>query len=638
MKIFFFISFIFLFSLVYSQDNINSIKSIFPNQDAICTQNTEEVNIFIKNNKINIVSNLFTERLFLSENAQIYADAYIMSNSFINVENINAYLLIPKNNNYSKSKINTIEVKDNMSNSVFFDDNKIYHITFPKIYSNYKTSVSYTEITKEPHFFQPFYFSSYLPCLKSRYIVNVSKDIDITFKIKNDFNNSITYSKIDKGNTITHIWESSNLKKYKFIDDNIGFSYYEPHIIIMIDNYKINGKKTTVSSSVDDLYKLYFGFIKNINKKYSPELIKTTDSLTKNLSNINDKIESIFYWVQNNIKYIAFEDGLEGFIPREADSIFKNRYGDCKDMSSLTYSMLKIAGIDAHLTWIGTRKIPYSYNETPSSIVDNHMIVSVKLNDKFVFLDATSDYIPLGMPSGFIQSKEALISVDSVNYIIDTVPIVSKEKNAFYDSTFIEFDTKNLKGYSHCQFNGYKKNEISAKLIRKQPLKQKEFLESELTRGNNKFKLDTFSFNDIYNRNIPLNIKYKFNTPNYVNTINNDIYYNINIDKIFYNEYIDTVNMNFNKYIENTILNKSYVKLDIPANFKIVSIPQNMSYKNNLFGFDIKYEITNNSIICNTEFYIDALWINKSMFKEWNLMIDNLNKCYNQTIHLKKTN
>jgi hypothetical protein len=28
-----------------------------------------------------------------------------------------------------------------------------------------------------------------------------------------------------------------------------------------------------------------------------------------------DKVKAIFYWVQNNIRYIAFEDGIAGFLP-----------------------------------------------------------------------------------------------------------------------------------------------------------------------------------------------------------------------------------------------------------------------------------------------------------------------------------
>lgn len=74
-----------------------------------------------------------------------------------------------------------------------------------------------------------------------------------------------------------------------------------------------------------------------------------------------EKIEAVFYWVQDNIRYIAFENGIMGFKPEAASKVYQNRYGDCKGMANLLKEMLKICGYDARLTWIGTNDIPYDY-------------------------------------------------------------------------------------------------------------------------------------------------------------------------------------------------------------------------------------------------------------------------------------
>ena len=90
-----------------------------------------------------------------------------------------------------------------------------------------------------------------------------------------------------------------------------------------------------------------------------------TLELTANAKSDEEKIRNIYYWVQDNIRYIAFEDGIAGFKPDEANNVLTKRYGDCKGMANLTRQMLKAAGFDARLTWIGTNHISYDYS-TPS--------------------------------------------------------------------------------------------------------------------------------------------------------------------------------------------------------------------------------------------------------------------------------
>ena len=133
--------------------------------------------------------------------------------------------------------------------------------------------------------------------------------------------------------------------------------------------------------------------------------------------------------MQSNIKYVAFEDGLGGFVPRGAASVCDKRYGDCKDMANLLYEMLNHVGIEAYRTWIGTRNRQYSYYDVPTPMVDNHMITTAIIEDETIFLDATDSYVPFGMPSAFTQTKEALLGIDDNNYKIIKVPVQIADKS-----------------------------------------------------------------------------------------------------------------------------------------------------------------------------------------------------------------
>ncbi len=47
-----------------------------------------------------------------------------------------------------------------------------------------------------------------------------------------------------------------------------------------------------------------------------PEKLKATLSkITAGITNDQDKIKAIYYWVQDKIRYIAYEDGYSGLYP-----------------------------------------------------------------------------------------------------------------------------------------------------------------------------------------------------------------------------------------------------------------------------------------------------------------------------------
>ena len=89
-------------------------------------------------------------------------------------------------------------------------------------------------------------------------------------------------------------------------------------------------------------------------------------------------------------------------------------------MSNVLQTMLRAAGLDAHLAWIGTRDRPYTFNELPAAGSSDHMIVALYLADTTLFLDGTANVNAFGFPSGFTQGKEALIAMDSATYNIST--------------------------------------------------------------------------------------------------------------------------------------------------------------------------------------------------------------------------
>jgi transglutaminase-like putative cysteine protease len=153
---------------------------------------------------------------------------------------------------------------------------------------------------------------------------------------------------------------------------------------------------------VADQYAWYRYILKDLSNNETVIKAKADDIVAGKTDDM-DKVKSIFYWVQNNIRYIAFEDGIAGFLPDKAEEVLRKKYGDCKGMANLTKELLKSQGFDARLCWLGTNHIAYDYS-TPSLAVDNHMICALIYKGKII-LDATEDYLSMNDYAERIQGR-----------------------------------------------------------------------------------------------------------------------------------------------------------------------------------------------------------------------------------------
>ena len=171
----------------------------------------------------------------------------------------------------------------------------------------------------------------------------------------------------------------------------------------MCKSAEVNGNKLVYFNTVADQYKWYRQLVRDIGDDKTV-LEQKAKELTVGISGDIEKIKAIFNWVQHNIRYIAFEDGIAGFRPAKADVVLNKKYGDCKGMANLTRGLLQALGYDARLCWIGTNHVAYDYS-TPSMAVDNHMICALFFRGKKYFLDATETNIGFNEYAERIQGR-----------------------------------------------------------------------------------------------------------------------------------------------------------------------------------------------------------------------------------------
>ncbi len=383
------------------------------------------------------------------------------------------------------------------------------------------------------------------------------------------------------------------------------------------------------------MYEYYKGFVKNLNTTEDENLKQITLELTQNLLNDEEKIKAIFYWVKDNIKYVAFENGYEGFIPREAKLVNERKFGDCKDMSSIITEMAKYANIpNVNICWIGTRRIPYTYKDISTPAVDDHMIASFENKDKIIFLDATDKETRFGLPTGFIQGKDALIR-NGDYYKIVTVPIVKAQENMTEETLKLKINQNKIEGSGKLSINGLTRSRYLSSIGDASNKARFEMIKSLVLKGNNKFNLKDFKEENISNRDLSYNIEFYFDLDNYTIQAGNELYVNLFLDKPFEKIIIEKDRKSMYEF-DVLIKNKFNFELEIPADKIVQTIPKNSSLDNELMKYSINYIHTDKNVTLQFEIELKKILLDVSDFYSWNECIKNLKSHYNDTIILVK--
>jgi hypothetical protein len=158
------------------------------------------------------------------------------------------------------------------------------------------------------------------------------------------------------------------------------------------------------------------------------------ESFTKNLidgkKTDEEKINAIFNFVSQNIRYIAVLLGPHTHQPHQASEIFRKRYGDCKDKTVLLLTMLKIAGIEGKPALVPANG-KYFDDSIPSLNAFNHIIAVVPFKDRYFWLDATNETASYDSPPFALPTKVFLMNKDGSYHFI-TTPALNDKKDYYH--------------------------------------------------------------------------------------------------------------------------------------------------------------------------------------------------------------
>lgn len=611
----------------------------YPGKMVVCVKKSQDAILsYTKEGELVVHTKHYQELLILDDKiGQELAEVKFPSSTFFKAYDMLAYSLVPKGSSYTKKMApKPLETKE-LGGSVFHDDQVIYATHYPIITSGTKLVEQYADELIEPHFFGGYYFDMWgIPVEEARFSVKVPNGIKMVFSRFNIDESKLEYAeKKNSDGSVSYTFTMRSLADFRREDWAPSYRHIAPHLIVRIAEITQDGKTQAYLRNVADLHDWYFHFVEHINTGHNPELDSLAKALTANAKSDEEKVRNVYYWVQSNIKYIAFEDGLGGFVPRNAADIYTKRFGDCKDMSSIMHHMLTVAGVKVYLTWIGTRDIPYTYEQVPSPFSDNHMILSWHNGKEWVFVDGTSTFNTYGMPSSFIQGKEALIHLGKDKFEVVKVPEVNALSNAVIDTCVFSVTDGVLTGRGKTTFDGYYRQAINNRLEGKLQKEIEEYFTLALQKGNNKFVLDHFKLQNFGDRDKLLEASYLFVVRDYVTVRGDEVFVNLHLNRRILDEALkpDRKYPMERKFATADVWH--YVFL-IPAGYDCGALPDDSSYQGDKFSFSVRYKRDGNKIVMDLSYINDFVSLPTSYFPEWNKMIGQINTAFKHSIILKK--
>ena len=115
-----------------------------------------------------------------------------------------------------------------------------------------------------------------------------------------------------------------------------------------------------------------------VSEQDKAALKKASGEILKGSKNRSDSLTALVRFVQDDVRYLGFEDGLNSFKPSNPKKVLERRFGDCKDKALLLSTLLQNYGVEARPILVHSINGKTIDKKLPSPFVFDHCIVQYK--------------------------------------------------------------------------------------------------------------------------------------------------------------------------------------------------------------------------------------------------------------------
>lgn len=443
---------------------------------------------------------------------------------------------------------------------------------------DYEWEVSGKQNIMPSSFWTGWFYQSQEPTVLSRYTLEVPADRKFTH-VPYNTNIAPRVTRSKDGKTVTYVWEG---RDYGEIDP-------EPYMPPMADICP--WFELSSIASWDEVAEWYRKLV-TPQMKATPEIKQTVQDLIKDKSSPAEKAKTIFYWVEDKIRYVGLEFGASAYEPHSAKDVFENRYGDCKDQATLLITMLREAGIEAYPVLVPVGYRGSTSKRLPSPGMFDHAIAVAKIDGEYVWLDTTAEVCPYGeIPEGD-RGREVLVVKDDGSEFV-RIPDFTAEKNCAIQTATIEL---NPEGGIAAKVEWYSvgSGDLAARATYKyaKPTKIKESLQATVASVAPDAVLTNFDISDPKDKDRPVKVSYEFTANGWANRIGKFLILRPGLyQNVLSNTPFSKPERKYDICFPGTSSNVSTTKLILPEGFTVEEIPESVSMKSDFGLYEKTYDL-----------------------------------------------
>lgn len=363
-------------------------------------------------------------------------------------------------------------------------------------------------------------FQHYIPVKEASY--RLICPVDFAFKYK-CYDADIEPSIENDGDKVIYTWKAENIRALEEIDFAPDGGLDGGRISFIAEKFKLGGAQFDGQSW------------KNVGNWYSqlsePCLMKETVALSWTPPAANDKISAaraIYDELRDHTRYVSVSIGVGGWKPYEASLTQIRGYGDCKDLSTLLISRLRLAEIPAYPVLALTRGEGLTDLDFPDFNFNHIFVVSV-IDDDTLWMDPTCTFCPFGdLPYG--DEDINVVIVTDTGGVIAATPSADPEENQVIKESrvFIGADGA-MKVNTQIKYYGNYAQTRKDKIRMLDNDETKNYLNDLLPGGERRYKLGNYTIVNLGGIEQPLEIGLDAVGKKKVDELNNVIYLSPNI-------------------------------------------------------------------------------------------------------------
>lgn len=493
-------------------------------------------------------------------------------------------------------------------NYPLYSNAKVFIISMPSVdvgaIIEYKVKIYSSKLICKNHFSYAYHLRERYPVARASFQVRVPKEQDVQFKFVNEEYcpevKLVPEEKVDADKKV-YQWNFSHIAPIIPEDKMAPFPEVNP--AVLISSFKI----------WDEIYQWWHPLFKD-KIKLDAKAKEFVAALIKDCNSEREKAAKISEFCARNIRYVGVEYGESGYEPHQAMQVLINKYGDCKDKTTLLVAMLRQAGLEAYPVLIPTRDIYNVYKDFPT-VNFNHAIAAVVIDGDYIFMDATSvttafPDLPLGD-----QARTVLVCLDDDYKVIDT-PVLENNKIR-YQTNIVLDDKEGALVEREVTTSGFFAASHRYYLEYTHPQQVKETLREKMVEISPLSELIEYQVKNLSDFSLSPVLYYKFKAQTFLNLAGklrifsslNDVAPEIGL--------ITSKDRKYPVDFEGIYEKEALTTVSLPKHLSIQYLPKTEEINNKWFSFSTEYDVEKKMVRCYYKFKVKQREVEAKDYQEF---------------------